>query len=81
MLEPIDFVPIDNRSVHAAMNRGKLFFGDAPESDIDSIPLRDVVYRVSLAASRAGCYCFAFTPWAGGGLGRDPSRSSARVCA
>jgi len=29
------------------------FFGAAPESDIDSIPLRDVVYRVTLAASRA----------------------------
>ena len=26
------------------------FFGAAPESDLDSIPLRDVVYRVTLAA-------------------------------
>jgi DNA-binding transcriptional LysR family regulator len=29
------------------------FFGPAPESDIDSIPLRDVVYRVTLPAMRA----------------------------
>src|SRR5215467_848069 len=29
------------------------FFGPAPESDIDSIPLRDVVYRVTLPATRA----------------------------
>jgi DNA-binding transcriptional LysR family regulator len=45
------------------------FFGPAPEADIDSIPLRDVVYRVTLPATRAdelvaaGWETIAQQPW------------------
>jgi DNA-binding transcriptional LysR family regulator len=45
------------------------YFGPAPESDIDSIALRDIVYRVTLPASRAselagaGWETIAQQPW------------------
>jgi len=53
----LELYQVMSSDVLARLRNGTLdagfFFGDAPEGDIDSIPLRDVVYRVSLAASRA----------------------------
>jgi len=53
----LELYQVMSSDVLARLRNGTLdagfFFGDAPESDIDSVPLRDVVYRVTFAASRA----------------------------
>jgi len=53
----LELYQVMSSDVLARLRNGTLdagfFFGDAPESDIDSIALRDVVYRVTFAASRA----------------------------
>jgi DNA-binding transcriptional LysR family regulator len=53
----LELYQVMSSDVLARIRNGTLdagfYFGAAPESDIDSIPLRDIVYRVSLPASRA----------------------------
>ena len=54
----LELYQLMSSDVLARLRNGTLdagfYFGAAPESDIDSIALRDVAYRVSLPASRAG---------------------------
>ena len=54
----LELSQVMSSDVLAGIRNGALdagfYFGAAPENDIDSIALRDVVYRVTLPATRAG---------------------------
>lgn len=53
----LELYQLMSSDVLARLRNGTLdagfYFGAAPESDLDSIPLRDIVYRVTLPATRA----------------------------
>jgi len=69
----LELSQVMSSDVLAGIRNGTLdagfYFGPAPDSDIDSIPLRDVVYRVTLPAARAdelacaGWQTIAQQPW------------------
>ncbi len=53
----LELYQVMSSDVLARLRNGTLdagfYFGDKPESDLDSIPLRDIVYRVTLPVTRA----------------------------
>lgn len=69
----LELYQVMSSDVLARLRNGTLdagfYFGAKPESDLDSIPLRDIVYRVTLPATRAdellgaGWETIAQQPW------------------